>query len=129
MSQRADSAPDSEWTAGDAVGKILALIKQIRMSPQARAFFKQCCVQVGVRELELLLWVRTRWASLYKCLDRALELRKAIDQFVRIADSSEEMPDLRNKEYRDYMLSRAEWDKIQIIHEALRVQYSVLSAH
>ncbi|KAJ7882821.1 hypothetical protein B0H14DRAFT_2565212 [Mycena olivaceomarginata] len=59
----------------DAVGKILALIKQIRMAPQARAFFKKCCTQAGVLVLELLLWVRTQWASLYKRLDGCLILR------------------------------------------------------
>ncbi|KAJ7856387.1 hypothetical protein B0H14DRAFT_3136081 [Mycena olivaceomarginata] len=68
------AAAESEWTVGDAVGKILVLIKQ--MSPQARDFFKKCCLQVGVPALKLLLWVRTHWASLYKCLDRALQLRK-----------------------------------------------------
>ncbi|KAJ7193211.1 ribonuclease H-like domain-containing protein, partial [Mycena pura] len=70
--------------------------------------------------LELLLWVRTRWASLYKCLDRVLELRMAIDQFVRNADASVEVPELRNKQYIGYKLSYSEWDKIVIIHEALR---------
>ncbi|KAJ7815702.1 hypothetical protein B0H14DRAFT_3745409 [Mycena olivaceomarginata] len=111
---------DLEWTAGDAVGKSLALIKQIRMSPQARAFFRECCCMVSLKELELLLRVRTRWASLYKCLDRALEQRKAIDQFVNSADDSEKLPSLRKKAYREYKLSRAEWDKIKMIHEALR---------
>ncbi|KAJ7847896.1 hypothetical protein B0H14DRAFT_3453430 [Mycena olivaceomarginata] len=85
----------SEWTPGDAVGKVLALTKQIRMSPQARAFFSKCCSQ----------------ASLYKCLDRCLILRKAIDLFVNLADDSDEVPDLRNKQYRNYTLSKLEWQK------------------
>ncbi|KAJ6537529.1 hypothetical protein DFH09DRAFT_1283526 [Mycena vulgaris] len=109
-----------EWTTGDAVGKVLALIKQIRMSPQARTFFAKCCVQATTPELELLLWVRTRCAFLYKCLDRVLTLRKPIDLFVRLADDSEEVPDLRNKYYRDYTLSKSKWEKIQLIHEVLR---------
>jgi hypothetical protein len=52
---------------------------------------------------------------------------QAIDLFVRIADDSEEVPDLRNKEYRDYTLTKREWEKIVIIHKALRVQHSALS--
>ncbi|KAJ6551552.1 hypothetical protein B0H19DRAFT_1297047 [Mycena capillaripes] len=79
---------ESDWTAGDALGKILALIKQIRMSPQARVFFKECCQLVDIPELQLLLWVRMRWASLYKCLDCILKLRKAIKQFVLTADAT-----------------------------------------
>ncbi|KAJ6608449.1 hypothetical protein B0H10DRAFT_1921095 [Mycena sp. CBHHK59/15] len=90
------------------------------MSPQARTFFKKCCTQAGVPVLELLLWVQTRWASLYKSLDRCLILRKAIDLFVRLADDSDEVPDLRDKQYRNYMLTKQEWTKIEVIHEALR---------
>ena len=48
---------------------------QIRKSPQARVFFKESCKQVGVQPLELLLWIRTWWGSLYKFLDRILQLR------------------------------------------------------
>jgi hypothetical protein len=46
------------------------------MSPQARTFFKSSCVQVGIKPLELILWIRTRWASLYKFIDRLLRLWK-----------------------------------------------------
>jgi hypothetical protein len=46
------------------------------MSPQAKMFFRSSCTQVGVEPRELLLWVRTRWASLYKFLDRILTLRR-----------------------------------------------------
>jgi hypothetical protein len=49
---------------------------QIRKSPQARAFFRKACKEENVPELELLQWIRTRWASLYKCLDRMLILRQ-----------------------------------------------------
>jgi hypothetical protein len=49
---------------------------QIRASPQARAFFKKSCHQVEVPILQLLLWIRTRWASLYTFLDRLLILKK-----------------------------------------------------
>ncbi|KAJ7820189.1 hypothetical protein B0H14DRAFT_2600170, partial [Mycena olivaceomarginata] len=74
----------------------------------------------GESTAELLLWVRTRWTSLYKCLERVLILRKPIDLFVRLADDREQVPPLRNKFYRDYTLSKRGWEKIQIIHDALR---------
>ena len=48
---------------------------QIRASPQARAFFVKSCQQVEVPILQLLLWIRTRWASLYVFLDRLLILK------------------------------------------------------
>ena len=49
---------------------------QIHASPQAQAFFKKSCRQVEVPILQLLLWIRTRWASLYTFLDRLLMLKK-----------------------------------------------------
>ncbi|KAJ6595485.1 hypothetical protein B0H10DRAFT_2232796 [Mycena sp. CBHHK59/15] len=45
---------------------------------------------------------------------------EAIDVFVRLADDSDEVPDLRDKQYRNYMLTKQEWTKIEVIHEALR---------
>lgn len=45
------------------------------MSPQARAFFLSSCEQVKVPQLNLLTWIRTRWASLYHFLERILRLR------------------------------------------------------
>lgn len=98
---------DVEFSHGDVLGKALALVKQvritpqishvqtnanlilddgssyikIRMSPQAKMFFRSSCSQVNVKPLELLLWVRTRWASLYKFLDRVLSLRKVLPSF------------------------------------------------
>ena len=48
---------------------------QIRKSPQARAFFRATCAQVGTTPLELLLWIRTRWGSLYSFLERFITLK------------------------------------------------------
>ncbi|KAJ6596097.1 hypothetical protein B0H10DRAFT_1960212 [Mycena sp. CBHHK59/15] len=38
---------------------------------------------------------------------------EAIDVFVRLADDSDEVPDLRDKQYRNYMLTKQEWTKIE----------------
>jgi len=90
-----DEALEAEVDTAAAVGKALLLVKQvwlapfatvfigidttfvqIRASPQARAFFKKSCQQVEVPVLQLLLWIRTRWASLFTFLDRLLILKK-----------------------------------------------------
>lgn len=76
----------------DALRKVLGLVRQVcifyyeciiypsafqvRKSPQARAFFKRTCREVEVPELELILFVRTRWASMFFFLDRVLKLQK-----------------------------------------------------
>ncbi|KAJ7851147.1 hypothetical protein B0H14DRAFT_3662490 [Mycena olivaceomarginata] len=95
---------DDEWTTGDAVGKVLALIKQIRMSPQARAFLKSLLYPGGS--------LTARAPSLGT---------NSMDVFIQVPGTSHP---LRNKFYRDYTLSKREWEKIQIIHDALRVQPS-----
>lgn len=91
-----DEDNPAELQAADSVGKALLLVKQVRLSsaladehheqshdlfkirasPQARAFFKKSCRQVEVPVIQLLLWIHTRWASLYAFLDRLLILKK-----------------------------------------------------
>lgn len=78
----------------DAVGKALALIKQvssfyaitytlltllllmqIRLSPQARTAFQRVCRDCDAPQLQLKLWVRTRWAGLSHALERLILLK------------------------------------------------------
>jgi hypothetical protein len=56
---------------------------QIRSSPQATAFFNQCCRQAGIQELKLMQWICTRWASMHNFLKRMLVLQK-VGSFVII---------------------------------------------
>ncbi|KAJ7195322.1 hypothetical protein GGX14DRAFT_677063 [Mycena pura] len=93
---------------------------QLLASPQACAYFEHCCRLCGLPALRLRLWVRTRWTSLYACLDRDVMLRKAIDHFVLSADESDDALPLRSKQYSMYKLSRSEWDKLTVVREALR---------
>ena len=66
----------------------LALVKQIRKSPQARAFFEKSCAEVEIPFLQLLNWIRTQWASLFNFLDRILKVQKVSGDplVIRISD-------------------------------------------
>jgi hypothetical protein len=66
---------DCSASLSDALRKLLGLIVQIQKSPQARAFFKRMCREVNIPEHNLMLFVRTRWASMFACLEQALKLR------------------------------------------------------
>jgi hypothetical protein len=45
-----------------------------------------------------------------------------VEQFVLLADASDKVPDLtNNRSYADFQLSKKEWDKLEVIHEVLRV--------
>jgi hypothetical protein len=50
---------------------------QIRASRQATAYFNSTCLHVDLPVKKLILWVKTRWASLSVFLERFLELKKA----------------------------------------------------
>lgn len=95
--------------------------------------------------LELLQWIRTRWASLYLFLDRILVLQKvsshflyvsdqcilnvllqAVNRFIQLADDSDEVPDLKDKKYRDFRLSKPEWKKLELMREVLRVSQCLI---
>ncbi|KAJ7445617.1 hypothetical protein FB451DRAFT_1189033 [Mycena latifolia] len=101
-----NEADANEFAAGDAVGKGLALINQIRKSPQAQAYFAKTCKTLEIPALQLIGWIRTRWASLYAFLDRILLLQK--------------VPDLDGKCYMDFKLGKSDWLKIQKMHEVLQ---------
>ncbi|KAJ7888718.1 hypothetical protein B0H13DRAFT_1888323 [Mycena leptocephala] len=90
------------------------------MSPQAQAFFKRMCVDTGVPTLQLLGWVRTRWASLFTFFERLLKLRPAVNRFVLLADESPEVPKLAKKFYSNFRFSRADWQKIEKMDEVLQ---------
>jgi len=94
--------------------------RQIRKSPQAQAFFQNSCEEEDLPTLELLQWVRTRWASLFKCLERFIALRPAVTRFTNLADESPEVPKLRNKKYQDFKLDRADWKRLQLVYNVLK---------
>jgi len=55
---------------------------KIRASPQRRErFFRQCNLYSDIKELNLILDVKTRWNSTYLMLQRALNLREVIKYF------------------------------------------------
>ncbi|KAG2738765.1 hypothetical protein P692DRAFT_20700294, partial [Suillus brevipes Sb2] len=70
-----EAITEDGFDVADAVGKALALIEQIRKSPQARAFLKKSCKEEDIPVHEILAWVRMHWASLFKCLERFVSLR------------------------------------------------------
>lgn len=70
-----DDDVDTDFDPKDLLGKILAFVNQVRASPQARKYFRKLCVEENVKPLQLLKWVRTRWASLYDLIARLLEVQ------------------------------------------------------
>ena len=58
------------------LGKALALIEQIRPSPQARAFLEKLCLREQIKPIGLKTYSQIRWGSLYFTLERFLYLRK-----------------------------------------------------
>ena len=70
-----DLVSTEEFDPTDLLGKILAFINQVRASPQACSFFHKLCKDENLPPLQLLKWVRTRWASLYDLITRLLDVR------------------------------------------------------
>jgi hypothetical protein len=110
---------------------------QVRLSPQASAFFFRCCAEEGLPRLELIKYVRTRWSSMYDLLERAFKLKavsfqcfllpsllmnhQGITKFINLADESTQVPDLQKKSYGDYRLSSNEWVKLDLLRQILMV--------
>jgi len=48
---------------------------------------------------------------------------QAVDQFVLLADVSEKVPKLsKDRAYANFQLTKKDWDRLEIIHEVLRVR-------
>jgi hypothetical protein len=66
-----------DFDPGDTLGKILALVNQIRISSDGvREYLAHACTMCEVKPIELLLWVRSRWGSLSHCLESTLKVQK-----------------------------------------------------
>jgi len=130
-----------DFDPGDTLGKILALVNQIRMSSDGvREYLAHACAMSNLKAIELLLWVRSRWGSLSHCLESTLKVQKvcsplsllfvalfniceqAIDYFCVTADANEDLPPLsKNKSWLDYRLTPAEWKLIKLAFNCLKV--------
>jgi hypothetical protein len=66
-----------EFELGDTLGKLLAFVNQVRMSSEGvREYLAECCRLQGIKPIEILLWVRSRWGSLSHCLGTVLVVQK-----------------------------------------------------
>lgn len=66
-----------DFDLGDTIGKILAFVNQVRVSSEGvREYLAECCRLKGIKPIELLLWVRSRWGSLSHCLETVLVVQK-----------------------------------------------------
>lgn len=116
-----DNSDEEGFDSGDSLGKAIALVNRMRNSPQARAYFKEACKQVGIPQLEFVTWIRTRWGSLYKFLDRFLKLQKGIGQFILLVDANDHVPKLSGKRsYADFHLTERDWEQLANIKHSIR---------
>ena len=66
--------------------------------------FRAICVVVGIKPLKLIMHVPTHWNSVFKMLERALFLHKAVDAFIA-----------QNKQFKKFAMSKSEWDQAEFI--------------
>ena len=70
-------ASETDFEPGDVVGKIMALIAQLRSCGEdTRNYLKKLGDMQGCPQLEIKLWIRTRWGSLSDCFSVTLTLQK-----------------------------------------------------
>jgi hypothetical protein len=103
----------------------------------SKGLFHATCNQLDIPPLELLLWVRTCWASLFKFLECFIKLRvmrnlfltmshaqshtlsQAINQFILLTDTSDDVPPLSNHHsYADFHLTQRDWEHLEGIKAA-----------
>ena len=67
----------TDFEPGDVVGKMMAFIAQLRSCGEdTRDYLKKLGDILGCPQLEIKLWIRTRWGSLSDCFRVTLALQK-----------------------------------------------------
>ena len=70
-------ASETEFEPGDIVGKMMACIAQLRSCGEdTRDYLKKLGDMHGCPQLEIKLWIRSRWGSLSDCFRVTLTLQK-----------------------------------------------------
>ncbi|KZT51671.1 hypothetical protein CALCODRAFT_421683, partial [Calocera cornea HHB12733] len=112
-------AEDEAFTAAlqrDVIAMSRTLINKIRASTQRREKFnviQQTEMQLPTPK-QLLRDCATRWSSLYLMLNRLIELRPAVDIFIRHP---------QNRDIEAYALEVEEWAAIKVIRDLLEIPY------
>ena len=132
-------AYSTDFVAGNAVGKLMAFISQIRAScGVTQDYLHELCHSNNCPAWEIKLWICTCWGSLSDCFSVVLGVQwvgiflisdtiahlhsQAIDIFCVLADENEDIPPLANsKKWSNYKLAGAEWQLIQLAYSCLLV--------
>ena len=105
-----DAADTEEFDPADLLGKILALVNQVRSSLQARTYFHKLCQDENLPPLQLLKWVCTCWASLYDLINHLLDMCMDCNKFTLLTDDDDRVPNLKSpKTYAMFKLVAGEW--------------------
>jgi hypothetical protein len=54
-----------------------------------------------------------------------LIITQAVMRFTLVADASDDVPNLHNKTYGQFQLSRLEWEQLKLMREVLQVCYYI----
>ena len=102
-----DHADDN--VLSNSVAKIRVICKKVRYSEQLKNKLKLFCEAAGIKFINLILDVRTRWDSSYDMIDTAFRMKKAL---IMLLDNCNELAKLKMSEY--------EWAYLQQIMKFLK---------
>ncbi|CAB5217264.1 unnamed protein product, partial [Rhizophagus irregularis] len=101
---------DATINAGEIIPKLRRLVVKIRLSPQRQERFVRHSEAANLKDLKLILDVKTRWNSTFDMLNRAFEMREAIDAMVN-----------SDRDLRSFEITDDEWNKIKEIISVLKI--------
>jgi hypothetical protein len=117
-----DTVEFATWRKIGAIGKLHNIIRYIRASPQRRERF--LTIQLDILQTTEAFVVRqnndTRWNSTYNMIDRALKLRKSIEQFTIAAIANRELTKAEREQLDSDQLSSEEWMELTDLYALLQ---------
>ena len=102
-------------------GQLRNLGKRIFNSPTIRADLESACVKIKIQPRLMVRDVAMRWNSTAELLERALQLREALNLLV----ISEHHNRPRSARLKRFQLSKAEWDLLDKLFPLLEVSIAI----
>lgn len=96
------------------ISKLRFIVKKLRSSPQQRESFKKHCDAAEIKFLMVILDVCTRWNSTFYMVERALQLKAAINAWI------DRNPVIGKTPMKRFKLKVQEWKHLEEIEEHLK---------
>ncbi|ODO00240.1 hypothetical protein I350_06869 [Cryptococcus amylolentus CBS 6273] len=102
--------------------KIQKITAKISNSPNAKKYFRLCCIDKGIKPLAPVLYCKARWGSWHRVIKWLLKVRKGYTHFCAFADAEPTVPKINAKNSKPHIwfaLTNKQWKMLDSVRSVL----------